>query len=126
MNNDSTKKFTQLNMRGVPLSQCEIIPLPNDTNDIYRLYVLKDEHDGFEAMAVRVVSCSNNYDSVWDCPELQVEIVFNVSAFYDGIRHLYVNPSNDSDGYLYYPNVKTLAEILTKLNELEIEICTCL
>lgn len=118
---DTGTLFSELKLNDKPLCDCEMVLECNQTN--YRLYIDKypDEHV-FYALAVEFVSCVS--DDKWNCPQLAVEPLFNVTAYSDGVRHLEFNrEAGDMAGYIYYPNMQGLIEMFAKVREIELEIC---
>jgi len=113
--------FSTLQLDGVDLKDCELV---YDEND-YRMYVNRLER-GFDAIAVEFCSSSTDFENVWDCPELQVINMFQITAYFDGVRHLHTNPV-DSDpemvGYLYYPDIKSFIEMFQIIRKIELEVC---
>lgn len=45
------------------------------------------------------------------------DIIIHGVGYWDGVRHVYFGDSNC--GYIYYPSVTELTEVLTRLGELE-------
>lgn len=77
---------------------------------------------GFEAVFVECMSrCVG--DTIEDTC---VEVVFRVSAMYDGVRHMYFNPY-DTDkecvGYIYYPNIPAMVKALEFVENLQVKYC---
>ena len=114
--------FKDLTIKGNPIRECEIALECNNKN--YRLYVAKyPEYQSFEAIAFEFVSSSTK--SFWDCENLAVNELMRVTAYHDGVRHLWVgSDEDDMGGYIYCPDMAALSEILTKIREIELEICT--
>jgi len=106
-----------------PIKECEVAFECNSGN--YRLYVDKRPEDNhFYAYAVEFASCSFNAELAWDCPNLKVTPLFNVTAYHDGVRHLeFDREDEDSPGYIYYPNMKGFMELIGKVREIEVEVC---
>lgn len=115
--------FKDLRLKGKALNHCEMVHECNMTN--YRLYVYREpENNAFYALAVEFASCATESGSAWDCPELTVEPLFSVTAYFDGVRHLEFNrEAGDMAGYIYYPNMQGLIEMFQKVREIELEIC---
>jgi hypothetical protein len=119
-----TRLFRDLRLNGKPLNECELALEAAKSN--YRLYVDKapDKH-AFRAMAVEFNSCQSEGD-IWQCQELEVTPLFNCTAYYDGVRHLEFNRDDkDFAGYIYYPNMQGLVDLMAKVREIELEICPC-
>lgn len=94
----------------------------------YRIYFepyLDDENEkgsGFKFVVIEWIS--NPSDSeIWD-DDTEVEFLFNGIAYFDGVRHMYLGTSqNEIFGYVNYPNIEHLIEILKEIRKLEIEYC---
>lgn len=114
--------FKDLRLNGKPLAECELTLECNHGN--YRLYVDKEpENFCFYSIAVEFLSCADGSD-VWGCDDLVVEQLFNSTAYFDGVRHLEFNrEAGDMSGYIYYPDLQAISEMLAKLREIELEIC---
>jgi hypothetical protein len=106
-----------------PIKDCEIAL--KCSNGIYRLYVHKrPKESNFYAEAVEFYSCTGESENKWDCPELKVIPLFNVTACFDGVKHLEFNREDpDTPGYIYYPDMDSLIELMIKVKEIEREIC---
>lgn len=103
---------------GKLLKECEVAAQTNT----YRLYVDRFEN-GFYAMAVEWVSSNAGFDDKWSCPGCEVDQLFNVTAYSDGVRHLEFNrEAGDMAGYIYYPEMKGLIEMFSKVRELELDL----
>jgi|JI9StandDraft_1071089.scaffolds.fasta_scaffold895158_1 hypothetical protein len=116
---ESGKLFTEILLDNKPLSECELVYECNHRH--YRLYVSRGDNC-FYALAVEFHSCEADGD-IWECPALEVDPLFNVTAYFDGVRHLEFNRESDMAGYIYYPNMQGIVELFTKIRELELEIC---
>lgn len=119
-------KIERIKIDDVPILECELVY--KDEQDNVRLYIKRlGPGSGFKATAVAFVSCVHGQGRHWECPDLTVEIVVEVIAYFDGLRHLHFGgngPEPDEfNGYLYYPNSKSLVEVVMKLRELEQECC---
>jgi len=99
------KLFKDIKLQGKPLSECELVYKGKHDNS--RLYVVKDKDgNSFCAHAVEFNACPSVKDesSHWDNDGLIVNTLFDVTAYYDGVRHLQFNRNGgDMDGYLYCP-----------------------
>jgi len=116
---DQGTLFSEMKLRGKPLKDCEIAIECNGNN--YRLYVERGDNK-FYAMAVEFVSCSDS--DIWNCELLRVEQLFEVTAYFDGVRHLEFNRyAGNMAGYIYYPDMDGLILLLQKVRELEAELC---
>jgi len=122
---DDGKLFRNIILDGKPIAGCELAY--SGKHDNTRLYVSKSaEGNGFYAHAVAFASvpAEKGQSDVWAHPELEVDTVFEVTAYFDGVRHLEFNRNgNDMDGYLYYPPMADLIKMLEKVREIELEIC---
>ena len=119
---DQGTPFEQVKLNGKPLKYCEMVLECNKGN--YRLYVDKHpETSSFCSMAIEFASCTAG-DDIWTSDNLMVNQLFNTTAHFDGVRHLEFNREDDEmAGYIYYPRISGLAELFTKLREIELEIC---
>jgi hypothetical protein len=106
-----------------PIYDCEVALTCNSGN--YRLYVDKRPDDNhFYAHAVEFTSCDSGVDNIWECENLKVNSLFNITAYFDGVRHLEFNRSDEEmAGYIYYPNMDGLIKMMQKVREIELEIC---
>ncbi len=80
---------------------------------------------GFDFYCVEFVS-SGLVEDHWECPELQVERIVEGVAYFDGIRHMNWGTTEaeyKSDGYLYYPEIGELTDLVGKLAALEKKWC---
>ena len=110
--------FSEMELRDKPLKDCELV---FDGKE-YRMWINRREN-GFDAMAVRFISCTSD-GNFWDCPNLEVEQLFKVTAYFDGVRHLEFNcDAGDMAGYIYYPNMPELIKLFQKLREIEVAEC---
>jgi hypothetical protein len=81
-----------------------------------------DMGGGFEAILVQSMSrmLGDSYE------DTHVEVVFHVSAFFDGARHIYFNPydpDTECKGYIYYPNISAMVKALEFVNQLQHKYC---
>jgi len=115
--------FKDLMLGDNPISECEMVLECND--EMYRLYMLKLNYcGGFKAMAIEFNSCGCEAQSQWESDDLVVDELFTVTAFFDGVRHLEFNRNEkEMEGYLYYPNIDGLISLLSKVREIEKELC---
>ena len=103
-----------LRFRASSLIDCEYEEVGRDV----RLYYSPEKDgNGFEFQAVEWCACYSD-EGEWDNPE--VHNVVRGVAMYDGIRHIWVG----EDGYLNYPNAKTIAAVFTRLRGLEVRLCS--
>lgn len=108
-------RFSELRLNGKPLNCCEMAM--ESTSGEYRLYVdIDQQNKTFYAVAVSFNSCTSEGD-VWGCTNLTVDVLFTLTALHDGVRHL------DTPGYLYYPDMYGLIELLNKVADVEMKIC---
>ena len=115
--------FSEILLNKKPLSECELALECNRGN--YRLYIdIEPEYKHFFAYAVQFASCSGDTESIWDCPILEVTPLFNVTAYFDGVRHLeFDRDDKDMPGYIYYPHMQCLIELMQKVREIELKVC---
>lgn len=81
-----------------------------------------ENKSGFEAVLVQCMS-RGVLEAV---EETHVEVVFHLSAFYDGGRHMYFNiydKDADSRGYIYYPDIPAMIKALQFVEKLQQEHC---
>jgi hypothetical protein len=115
------KFFCDIRMQGKSLYHCNLVYQGKCTNT--RMYVSKGDNC-FSAHAVRFVSSPTNCEDHWESKSLVVQTLFTATAFFDGVRHLEFNRNGcDMDGYLYYPPMGDLLEMLQKVREIELEVC---
>ena len=117
--------FSALRMNGKSLGDCAMASECSDGN--YRLYIDMDvEQKRFSCMAVSFV-CAD-LDDVWACPALEVELLFSVEGYFDGVRHMAfaADPSatSEDDGYMHYPDIFGILCLLNEVKSIESEICT--
>jgi hypothetical protein len=124
---DDGKAFEEIRLNGKPLSACELaLDYPHSG---YRLYVDRYEDvTGFEAIAVEFVSCRDDNlkasKDFWDCPCVMANPLFNLIAYFDGVRHLEFNrEAGDMAGYIYYPNMEGIIALMRRVREIEKEVC---
>jgi hypothetical protein len=108
--------FKGITIQGKPLVECEVVY--KDQYDNLRLYVYKDKgENSFWAKLVEFAGCVYcGEDSVWNQEDLTVDVLLDVVAYWDGIRH--VTPS-----YMNYPDVLKLSEVYKVLAKIEDEVC---
>ena len=52
------------------------------------------------------------------------ECLLNGTAYYDGIRHFYLgDKQTENEGYLYYPNLKSIIKCLEEIRKLGKKFC---
>ena len=88
-----------------------------------------DERFGFNFYITNFI-CVNadeirNNEPYYDCSSLEVECLFYGHVLWDGLRHLYMgDKQTDTENYLYYIRPQLIAEVFTKLHELEKQHCS--
>lgn len=125
MNEPDDKLFNEIMLNNKKLSDCKLEY--RDTQ--YSMYVDIDDVDGtctgFYALVVEFVSSDEiEVEDHWDGSDLIVNIVFNVIARFDGVRHLEFNREGSMPGYIYYPGMEAMVKMFTKLREIEQEHCS--
>ena len=88
-------------------------------SEAYRLYVLRDEFKGFRAIAL-YNPYSDNTKECWEVDKseaLNVDVIFDARACFDGVRQLDFNP------YVSHPCIDRLGLLLKELRKVEIETC---
>ncbi len=102
-------------------------------NDNWRLYFKVDDHNstcnsqcgglhGFKFAVIEWVS--NLCDEVIWGENTEVEFLFNGIAMFDGIRHMWLNTTQDEIfGYINYPKIDELIVILSEIRKLELKFC---
>ena len=122
MSDEILFKNVTLGFDDKPIKECELALECNNGN--YRLYVNKNAKGGFfECLALEFNSCTSA-DNIWSCDDLMVSELFNLTAHFDGVRHLEFNRDNDDIcGYIYYPNMEGIIELMQKVRQIEKDIC---
>ena len=99
----------------------------SSNNDQYRLYLCRDGFEsGFKCLALEWVSCGGDFDgsNLWGARDCMVRQLFEVTAYFDGVRHLEFNREAEGmAGYIYYPSTKGIIELFEKVRELELKYC---
>lgn len=87
-----------------------------------RLYFspLDGEGNGFEAFIIECVGYEMPGEDFGQ--ESYCEILLEVIAFFDGLRHVYFMPGENC-GYANYPNIKSWSQIINLLSDLELKYC---
>ena len=81
-----------------------------------------DEKIGFYFCIIQIVSFGEGEDNFHQ--ENDAEILFCGTAYFDGIRHLYMgDEQTENYGYHYYPSLLDNIASLKVLRELEEEFC---
>ena len=117
-------KLEKRDLSGEPLMEevkchktpvCEMTPYYEPENESVRLYVIKDkENQSFWCSALQWVRGSESGDA-WG-PDSIVEVWFESTSYFDGVRHLHLN-------YINYPNMPYLLKMLSIVREIEKEVC---
>lgn len=123
LDSDEYKYFHTLLVGTKPIKACELAY--SGKYDNTRLYIVKGDNS-FNAHAVEFVSCpADIVGSHWESSELVVQTIFEVTAYYDGVRHLEFNRNGgDMDGYLYYPEMADLIAMLQIVRDVELAHCS--
>ena len=102
-------------------------------NDNWRLYFKQEtcwpqcnahcsKGHGFKFVVIEWVANPCN-EELWD-NNTEVQFLFNGIAMFDGIRHMWLNTDQDEIfGYVNYPNLDQLIEILREIRKLELMYC---
>ena len=80
------------------------------------------EPDKTDGMGFRFVACEWMSSDVTG-KNISVETVCHGLAYFDGIRHMYFGGEYGDDGYIHYPHLDVIGNILKTLRELEIKYC---
>lgn len=88
-------------------------------NSMIRLYYELDGHHGFYFCALEMVSFIPDKD--WDPETTGVNMICNGNALFDGVRHIFFGEYAETGctGYIYYPNLEGIANVLIELDKLE-------
>lgn len=97
------------------------IDISSDTRLYYKPIDVEDT-GGFYFTSVDLISA---YGNNWGISTWEVKILYTGTAYFDGIRHMYLG-SNQTDnyGYDYYSNLEVHIKILQELKKLEDKYCT--
>ncbi len=109
--------FHKLKMEDTLVKNCELVY--SCFSEVYRLYIRKDEYQGFRALAIYNPHSDNTAES-WEGNKgesLNVDIIFEASACFDGIRQLDFNPN------INHPCLDRICSMIKKLRSIEMEIC---
>lgn len=95
----------------------------------YRIYYKRIIHDnspddkvGFTFYCADRTSFIDS--DTWNGDTDECECIFQGTAYFDGIRHLYYgSDQTDNYGYHYYANLSLITDALVKLQELEDKFC---
>lgn len=120
--NEDVKLLQDIMVGQYSIPECALIYSGQHDNN--RLYVHVNEADMiFHAVALEFVSCDSE-DTMWKTGTMEVRILFHAKCLYDGIRHLEFNRLGTSyDGYLYYPPMGDLVQMLSIIREIEVKMC---
>lgn len=76
---------------------------------------------GFESVVYSFSSCDYSSDTHWlKSANLKVTLFLEISALYDGIRHLEIG----NDGYINYPNLQDILKMMVWVQECELKFCS--
>lgn len=104
-------------------------------NDKWRIYYKKDPcyntcnsscdgGHGFTFAVIHWVSSNGIGGDIW-ANDTEVEFSFNGIACFDGVRHMWLATEQEEIfGYINYPFLEDLIEILTEIRNLEITFCS--
>ena len=85
------------------------------------IYAPEDECDGFEFCCVYQVCETVSGD---DAGRIGYEVIFEGTALFDGVRHLYFGKEETQNyGYLYYQDLPMLISALKALDDLQVSKC---
>jgi len=118
MNDEYELLLSKEQINGKPLSECEQFVLGD-----LKLFVCRDDNGfGFFAKAYSWVSSNllEDGDDLWLLPSTMVYLAVDVTAHFDGVRHMNLG----EDGYMNYPNIESLIKVFQKIREIELEMCT--
>lgn len=77
----------------------------------------------FEFAAVVLMGTDDLHTSWYD--ECSIECLFEGTAFFDGVRHLYMGDRNTpEEGYIYYPDLTAMMNIFKAMADLESSYCS--
>ncbi|MEL6972630.1 MAG: hypothetical protein AAFO02_20870 [Bacteroidota bacterium] len=80
------------------------------------------EKSGFYFCVLEVTA---GLEEGWSLEETEVKVLYYGTVTWDGMRHFYQgHPTTNNYGYLYYPNLPRLINIMIKLRELEVLYCS--
>ncbi len=114
-----TYKITDCN---ILLTDCDYIPIQDDTARLYFKPSLSGVGYGFDFCAVSPI-CTG-IDEYWDLEEVNIQVLYRGVAMFDGLRHLYMGcEGTDNYGYLYYHDLDESIEIFQALNRLIKQYC---
>lgn len=109
--------FHEMEMGGVLVKDTELAY--SCPFEVYRLYVMKDEDQGFRAVALYNPYSDNTKESWKENLEypLKVNVLFDVWACFDGVRHLNFNR------YVSFPCLDRIGVMLKEVRRIELETC---
>lgn len=91
--------------------------LREDVNGAALFYKARNDRNGFDFYVYEFVSGIDGeikFDN-----ECEVDNICNGTAYFDGIRHIYFG----DEGYINYPSMKSISNILNRLRGLEHSFC---
>ena len=121
-------ELNQVQIEQTPLHECELVCTSSDNS--LRVYVKRNkpvalsDQTGFRAVILEFVSAcarTKEKEDGWDEPEVMIDIVADITAFFDGPRHVQIAPA--SNGYLNYPNTVALLQCLEAIKKVEEKYC---
>ena len=112
-------------MTGVQTCALPIFGVWNN-HRIYYKPISEKEKDGFYAFVLSFHDGPSLHDGktdIWS-RETNVDITMEIIAYSDGLRHIHVSSSSETQpGYLYYPNAIMFIEVFDQLRQLEEKYC---
>ncbi len=85
-------------------------------------YELKDIVDIINIPFRIIEWCAcESYDETWNEKTTEIDIIMTGNIIFEGIRHCHFAPQDD--GYMNYPNIKSLSECLDRLEKLCAQYC---
>jgi hypothetical protein len=109
--------FHEIKIGGSLVSECELVY--SCFSEVYRLYIKRDEANGFKAVAIYNPH-SDNTKECWENNEnnsLIIDIIFCASACFDGTRELEFNHC------VHHPCLDRIGSLIKALRKVEIDIC---
>lgn len=116
-------KFGDVKLQnGFPIHRCKDVWIDGtDTRLFYQPH--EEEGMGFHFCAVSWVQ-GIAIDKPWDKDTTRVEVVCEGVAHWDNVRHLYFgSDQTDNYGYIYFPDLHMIAEVLQQISLLEDKYC---
>lgn len=109
--------FHEMKIGDSLVSECELVY--SCFSEVYRLYIKRNEAQGFNAVAIYNPH-SDNTKECWIKKEnepLIVDVIFSANACFDGIRQLHFNDC------VHHPCLDRIGFLIKALRKVEIEIC---